>query len=134
MKGPTRSDPQRVRTFAIEAARLLADRHCEDVCLLDVRTLSQVCDYVLIGTGTSDRQMKSIAQELEDLGAEHDSVLYRWNADNAATWIVIDFVDVVVHIFEPERRAYYDLESLWSDADDVAWQQPRSATGGAGKR
>jgi ribosome-associated protein len=122
------TDEQRVRRFAIEAARLVADRHCEDVRLLDVRNLSQVCDYVLIATGTSDRQMKSLAHELEELGQEHDSAMYRWSADEGATWIVIDFVDLVVHLFEPTRRAYYDLEGLWSDAAEVAWpREPQEA-------
>jgi ribosome-associated protein len=111
--------------FAIDAANLLHDRHCEDVLLLDVRGLSQVCDHVLIGTGTSDRQMKSVAGELEDLGEEHEEPVYRTSRDEGGTWIVIDFVDLVVHLFEPNQRAYYDLESMWSDAGTVNWHRPR---------
>ena len=102
--------------FAAEAGRLLIDRHCEDVILLDVTDLSQVCDYVLIATGTSDRQMKSTADELEDFGKDGGFPAFRTSIDTGATWIVIDFVTVIVHIFEPKRRAYYDLEDLWSDA------------------
>ena len=117
----THSDRQRLREFAVEAARLLSDRHCDDVRLLDVHGLSQVCDYVLIGTGTSDRQMKSLADELEELGRRHDNNLFRADIDSAATWIVVDFVDLVAHLFEPGRRAYYDLEGLWSDAEAVPW-------------
>ncbi len=110
-----------LREFAIEAARLIADRHCEDVRLLDVRGLSQVCDYVLIGSGTSDRQMKSLAEELDDLGAEHDMPMLHKDADTATTWVVVDFIDLVTHLFEPAKRAFYDLESLWSDAEAVPW-------------
>ena len=123
MRAAARTDKHRVRRFAIEAARLAADRHCENVRLLDVRNLSQVCDYMFIATGTSDRQMKSLVQEFEELGEQHANRLYRWNADERATWVVIDFVDVVVHFFEPTRRAFYDLEGLWSDAGEVAWQR-----------
>ncbi len=112
-----------MRTFAIEAARLIADRHCEDVRLLDVRGLSEVCDYVLIGSGTSDRQMKSVAQELADYGQDHGQAPFGTDTDVAVTWIVVDFVDVVTHLFEPTRRAYYDIEDLWSDAEIVAWQR-----------
>ncbi len=122
------SDQQRLRRFSIEAAQLLADRHCEDVQLLDVTGLSQVCDYVLIGSGTSDRQMKSVAEELADLGQECDNPLFRSSADNALTWIVIDFVDLVAHLFEPDQRAYYDLEGLWSDAQLVEWQREKDGT------
>ncbi len=105
--------------FAAEAGRLIRDRHCEDVLLLDVSGLSQVCDYVLIASGTSDRQMKSVADEVADLGDEMTFPAFRKSVDTDATWIVVDFVTVVLHLFEPQRRAYYDLEDLWSDAKHV---------------
>ena len=105
--------------FAVEAGRLLKDRHCEDVLLLDVKGLSQVCDFVLIGTGTSDRQMKSVADEVGTLGKEKDFQAFRTSIDTSATWIVVDFISVVVHLFEPQRRAYYDLEDLWAEAKVV---------------
>lgn len=111
------------RDFAIEAARLLADRHCTDVRLLDLRSLSQVCDFVLIGTGTSDRQMKNLARELEGLGKSTGHAPFRTDADESFTWIVVDFVDVVTHLFEPGKRAHYDLEGLWSDAPAVSWER-----------
>ena len=122
---PVSSQTQKkeLRDFAIDAARLIADRHCADVRLLDVRGLSQVCDYVLIGSGTSDRQMKSLAEELDDLGAEHDMPMLHKDADTATTWVVVDFIDLVTHLFEPAKRAFYDLEGLWSDAEAVAWKR-----------
>jgi len=105
--------------FALCAARLLVDRHCEDVVLLDVSAVSQVCDFVLIGTGTSDRQMKSVADELAALGRELELPAFRKSIDKASTWIVSDFITVVTHLFEPQLRAYYDLEDLWADARRV---------------
>ncbi len=119
----TARETRRLREFAIEAARLLFDRHCTDVRLLDVRTLSQVCDYVLIASGTSDRQMKHVAAELEEVGAAQGRAAWRTNSDAAVTWVVTDFVDVVVHLFEPAKRSYYDLEGLWSDAEVVEWER-----------
>jgi ribosome-associated protein len=118
-----RPDSSDVRSFAIQAAQLLEDRHCEDIRLMDVRGLSQVCDYVLIGSGTSDRQMKSVAHELEELGEETTNAVFRSSRDDGGTWIVIDFVDLVAHLFEPNQRAYYDLESMWSDAENVEWRR-----------
>ena len=91
--------------------------------LLDVRDLSQVCDYILVASGTSDRQMKSVAGELEDVGTEHDNPSFRSSRDAGLTWIIVDFVDLVAHLFEPNQRAYYDLESLWSDAPKVEWRR-----------
>lgn len=112
-----------LRTFAVNAARLMADRHCEDIRLIDVRGLSQVCDYVLIGSGTSERQMRSVAKELEDFGDEQNNRAYRSSRDEGGTWIVIDFIDVVAHLFEPNQRAYYDMEGLWSDGQTIEWER-----------
>ncbi len=125
-KGASEAEQQKLRSFAIEAARLLHDRHCEDVIILDVRSLSQVCNYVLIASGTSDRQMKALADEIADLGEEFDSPCFRTNKDTGVTWVVIDFVDLVAHLFEPNQRAYYDLESLWSDAPRLDCQRDKA--------
>jgi ribosome-associated protein len=104
------------------------------VTLLDVRDLSQVCDYVLIASGTSERQMKSVAAELEDLGPDYDNPCFRSNKDSGATWIVIDFIELVAHLFEPSQRAYYELEELWSDAPHVDWQGNGKSNGEADGR
>ena len=117
------SKDRQLRDFAIEAAQLLHDRHCEDIRLMDVRGLSQVCDYLLIGSGTSDRQMKAVAAELENLGEERGSKAFRSSRDSGGTWIVVDFVDLVAHLFEPNQRGYYDLETLWADAQNVNWRR-----------
>ena len=114
-------------SFVVEAARLTKDRHCTDVRLLDVRGLSQVCDFVLIASGTSDRQARSVAAELEDLGKEHGFPRYRSSCDEASTWMVVDFVSMVAHLFEPSRRAYYDLEDLWSDAPELEFARSEDA-------
>lgn len=112
-------------SFAIESARLLHDRKCTDVELLDVRGLSEVTDFVLVGTGTSDRQMKSVADELKKWGTEErGETAFARDRDPAATWIVVDFVSLIVHLFEPNQRAYYDIESLWSDAERIDWRRP----------
>ena len=113
-----------VMDFAAEAARLSSDLRCTDVKLLDVRNVSQICDVILIASGTSDRQMRSVADELETLGKQGGYQRFRATSDALDTWIVVDFVEVVVHLFEPGRRAYYDLETLWSDAEEVDFGRP----------
>lgn len=116
-------DTDEILGFCHEASRLLADRRCDDIRLLDVRGISQVCDFMLIASGTSDRQMKSLAAELHDLARDHGVALYRKAVDLGTTWVAIDFIDLVVHLFEPNLRAYYDLESLWSDGDPLDWRR-----------
>ncbi len=123
-----KKEERELHEFAIDAARLIADGHCEDVLLLNVRGLSQVCDYVLIGSGTSDRQMKSLADDLAVLGRDQGHAVFRSDRDARVTWQVVDFVGLVVHLFEPDLRTHYDLEGLWSDAHVVPWQREAGAT------
>jgi ribosome-associated protein len=114
------------RPFSVEAARLMHDLKCHDITLLDLRGLSPVADCIIIATGTSDRQMKSVLDDLGELGAERGYPVLRHAADERATWIVADFGTVVAHLFEPNTRAYYDLELLWGDAERVPWQRDPS--------
>ena len=126
-------DPEQVRAFAIECARTCSDMKCSDVRVLDVRGLSQVSDYLVIGSGTSDRQMKSVAQSLEDLGKERGDPPFRTNRDSGSTWVVADFVDVVIHLFEPSQRMYYDIEALWRGGARVEWRAPEDVRAGEGE-
>ncbi|MDX9912121.1 MAG: ribosome silencing factor [Phycisphaerales bacterium] len=130
-------DVERARAFAIEAARMCRDDKCSDVVLLDVRELSQITDFLVIASGTSDRQMRSVLHHIEELGKDQSFPAARSSADDRGTWLLADFVDVVVHLFEPNTRAHYDLEMLWGDAPRLEWQReggarpglPRSAPG-----
>jgi ribosome-associated protein len=115
---------ERALKFAIDAARLLADDKCRDVVVLDVRGASQVTDFTVVATGTSDRQMKSAGEHVDKMGEKTGMRLYRHNLKEAnPTWVILDFVDVVIHIFEPESRLYYDIEMLWGDAPRVTWER-----------
>ena len=113
---------EQVRDFTLRAARLAHDRHCEDVLLLDVRGLSDLTDYVLIATGTSDRQIRAVAQEVAGLAKEAGLDRYGRELDKPTTWVAIDFIDVMAHFFDPDTRAHYDIEMLWGDAPRVAWR------------
>lgn len=116
---------ERALKFAIDAARMLADDKCREVVVLDVRGCSQVTDFTIVATGTSDRQMKSAGEHIDKMGEKSGMRLYRHNLKEAnPTWVILDFVDVVVHVFEPESRLYYDIEMLWGDAPRVAWERP----------
>ncbi|MEM1329515.1 MAG: ribosome silencing factor [Planctomycetota bacterium] len=116
-----RSGSPAARDFAIAAARLLRDNKCEGVVVLDVRGKSTVTDYIVIGSGTSDRQMRSTLEDVGELGEGMGLPAARLNEDDRAVWLLADCVDVVVHLFEPNTRAHYDLEMLWGDAGRVEW-------------
>jgi ribosome-associated protein len=109
--------------FAVDAARLLADRHCEDVVVFDVRGVSPVTQYLVIASGTSDRQIKSLGAEVGELAAEEGFDRYGSDRDAASRWVVVDLVEVMVHLFEPATRGHYDLEMMWGDAPKVPWRR-----------
>lgn len=119
------SDPAReeqARLFAVEAARTLGDDKCTDVLVLDLRGRSQMTDFFVIASGTSDRQMRSAGQHVVELAESFGTFAVHENLGEKDTkWLVFDFVDVVVHLFEPEQRLYYDIEMLWGDAPRVEW-------------
>jgi ribosome-associated protein len=111
------------RKFAVDAARLLKDRHSENILVLDVRGRSDVADYLVLATGTSDRQINSAADDVRELAEAAKLPVFGRDRDRLSQWVAMDFVDVVVHLFAPVARAHYDLEMLWGDAPRVIWRR-----------
>jgi ribosome-associated protein len=114
----SRSAPRRSsgQQLAVELAHLVGQMRCEEVVVLDLRGLSSVCDYFVIATGTSDRQMRAIADAVDEHAASLGHQRYGLAGYDRGTWILVDYVDVVIHIFDTASRNYYDLELLWGDA------------------
>ncbi len=111
------------RRFAIDAARMAANTRCSNVVVLDVSRVSPVTDFFVIATGSSGRQMRSVADEIEDLGKPLGfKALGRHGHEGESSWMLTDLVDVVIHLFSPDARGYYDLDGLWGDAIVVDWQ------------
>ena len=113
--------------FAQALARIANDNRAEDVLILDLRGLSPVADFFVIATGTSDRQLRAIADHMDEYAKGVNQKRYGLIGYQTAAWVLADYVDVVVHLFDPARRHYYDLELLWGDAPRVEWQQAASA-------
>jgi ribosome-associated protein len=110
--------------LAIELARLFHDDKCSQVVILDVRGLSPITNYLVIASGTSERQMRSVLDHATEI-AEDRGVTPHWvTKDPGTNWLIADFIDVVAHLFEPNARAHYDLEMLWGDAREIAWTRP----------
>lgn len=119
--------PSEALSFAIEAARLAFDHRTQDVQILDLRGLSSIADYFVIGTGTSDRQMHAIVDQLKAKAREMGRAPYRVADAREASWVLADYVDVVVHLFDAQHRSYYDLDGLWGDAPRVDWHREGDA-------
>lgn len=102
------------------AARVIVDNKGDDVRILDLREITQAFDFFVIGSGSSRRQLHSISDEIDEvfekqLGDKRSSIA----GYQESRWVVLDYGDVVVHLFEPETRDYYALEDLWGKAKEV---------------
>jgi ribosome-associated protein len=107
-----------------EIARLAADKKAIDVVELDLRGVLGYTDYFLICSGNTSRQTKAIHDGiLEGLKHEHTLIPRRVEGASRADWILMDYLDVVVHIFTPEARDYYRLEQLWGEAPSRAAEE-----------
>jgi len=102
--------------LALEAARIVEEKKAQGIVLLDIRDISIITDYFLICSGESLVHMRTIAKELEEKLEKKGANLLNTEDYSNDRWILLDFGGLVVHIFSPEARDYYQLERLWADA------------------
>ena len=115
----TKKEKLQGKTLALAAAKTALDSHCVDIMVLDLKDKSPATDYFIIATGTSDRQIRTVADEIGQLAKKNDQQLFGRAGYEQGKWVLLDFVDVVIHIFDEEYREYYDLELLWGDAEKL---------------
>lgn len=114
---------QETTTLGVTAARAAADKKGQDTVILDVGPVLAITDLFVITSGTNARQVRTMAEEVEArVAAELGRKPLRVEGLDDARWVLMDYGDVVVHLFLEEARAYYDLERLWSDAAVVDWE------------
>jgi len=109
------------------AARAASSKQGEAIVVLDVRDLITITDYFVIASGTSDRQVKTIADEVVTSLKAQGVRPVRQEGEPTAGWVLLDFVDFVVHVFSQDRREYYRLDNLWADAPVVDWGEKAEA-------
>jgi len=102
-------------TLAKNIAKLTLTKKAVEVVLMDLRDLTTMCDFFVVCSADSDAQMKAIADAVED-GMEKKGASPWHREAGSAQWILLDYVDVVLHIFHKTARQYYNLEKLWGDA------------------
>jgi ribosome-associated protein len=102
------------------------DKKAYDLVVLEVRDLTSIADYFIICSGRSDRQVQSISQGIEEKLGEHGVSAASIEGYTRGQWVLMDFSDVIVHIFYQPVREFYDLEGLWADAPRVELPEPYS--------
>ncbi|MGE5328421.1 MAG: ribosome silencing factor [Deltaproteobacteria bacterium] len=99
---------------------ILEDKKAKDIKVLEVKDVTLVADYFVICSGTSTTHIKTLADELEiKLEDEKGIKMHHREGYNSARWILLDYSDVIVHVFHQDDRMYYNLEKIWSEAKDV---------------
>jgi ribosome-associated protein len=116
--------------LADEIAELASDKKAIDIVVLDLRGVVGYADFFVIASGGSERQTKAIHDGIHHgLKERHRLLPRRVEGVGEARWILMDYLDAIVHVFTPETRAYYRLEQLWGEVPSRAWEPGRAAAG-----
>ena len=125
---PRRTKTTSARAAAVAAARAIDAASGEDVVVLDVGEVSPITEYFVLATGTNPRHVRALAEEavrsLKEMGIRPSSV----DGAEQGWWAVADYGPLVLHLFQPEARVFYDLEMLWGDGKKVRWKAPARKT------
>src|SRR3954468_17998043 len=105
--------------LAQRAAQIALDYKANDVVLLDLRGVSDMTDFFIVASGTSDTHVRSIGEHMAEEMKKVGSPVYHMEGTTKGRWVLLDFVDFVVHIFHPTLRDFYQLERLWADAETI---------------
>ena len=116
------SDAEESRQAAVAAARAAAAKQAEHITILDVHGLIVITDYFVICSGATERQVRTIVEEIEKALRDLGRKPVRREGETEKRWVLLDYVDLVVHVFTEQEREYYDLERLWGDAPRSAWE------------
>jgi ribosome-associated protein len=118
--------------LAITCAELASNKKAEDIIVLDLRDISTFTDFFVICSATSEPHLKAIAGEIETrLKEDHRISAAAVDGFPASQWIVLDYLQVVVHVFHQDKREFYSLESLWGDAPQIDWESAKAAISSA---
>jgi ribosome-associated protein len=113
-------DPAQMARAAADAA---SDKKASDVLLLDVREITTIADYFVICSGNNARQIQAIADAVDEALREQGARPFNREGVADTGWLLLDFGDIIVHIFGPTEREYYRIERLWSEAKTVVYLQ-----------
>ncbi len=103
------------RETALMAVNALEDKKAEDVRIIDISEISTIADYFIIADGSNKSQIQAMADNVSEVLGRAGVTLRQMEGYQNANWILLDFQDVIIHIFDRENRLFYDLERIWRD-------------------
>jgi len=125
---PATSTTSNSLALAQRAAQIALDTKAQDVVLLDLRGVSDMTDFFLIASGTSDTHARAIGEHIVEGMKKEGSPVHHVEGLEKGRWVLLDFVDFVVHVFHPTLRNFYQLERLWADAVEVPLEAAPAAS------
>jgi len=120
------SNPTRAKLSleqAIQCARIGADNKAKDIVILDLRGITPIFDFFVLMTGASRRQIHTLAEETDDYMRSEGESRLTIQGYQASRWIVQDYGDIIIHVFDQDSREYFALEDLWADAPRIDWKR-----------
>ena len=110
---------EQARMMANIAYKALDDKKGEDIKIIDISTVSTIADYFIIANGSNENQVRALVESVEDELAKAGFVVKQREGYGLGNWVLLDFGDVIVHVFDKENRLFYDLERIWRDGKTV---------------
>ena len=107
------------RDYALLAAKTLSDKKGQDIVIIDIQEKAAFADYFVICSGTSERQINSLVDDVEDALAKEGILVKSIEGKNGSGWVLMDFGDVIVNLFTKEMREKYSIEKVWGDCQFI---------------
>ncbi len=111
------------KKMALIAYRALEDKKAEDIRMIDIEHVSVIADYFLIATGANRNQVQALAENVEEKLYKAGFEKKQTEGYTSGNWILLDYGDIVIHIFDRENRLFYDLERIWRDGNSISIEE-----------
>ena len=111
--------------MALVIARAVSDKKALDIVIIKMKKMSSVCDYFVVASGTSTTHVRALSDNIVRVLKLKGQSLWHIEGEREASWILLDFGDVVCHLFLEEMRAFYNLEKLWGEAPQERFEEPK---------
>lgn len=116
-------DINQSKSMAKQAINALEDKKAEDIHVIDISEVSVVADYFIIATGSNRSQIQAMADNVQEVLGRAGYTMRQVEGYNTANWVLMDFGDVIVHIFDKENRLFYNLERIWRDGKVIEYTE-----------
>lgn len=120
------SEATNIKSLAGKAILALEDKKAEDIRIIDISEVSVIADYFIIANGSNVSQIQAMSDEVEEKLYKAGCPLRQKEGYTNANWVLLDFGDIIVHIFDKENRLFYDLERIWRDGKQIAPEELKS--------